>query len=90
MDGDLVTTVKLGWMWFDDDPKTSLEDKLRQASERYRQKFGHKPRLCYINGGALAEPQPAIGALQTRGVGNVSPGYFLFVVESEPSASPVT
>lgn len=83
MDGDTVTSVKLGWMWFDDDPKTNLEDKLRQASERYRQKFGQKPRLCYVNGSALADPQAFVGALQMRGAGNVSPGYFLFVVESE-------
>ncbi|MCB9131067.1 MAG: hypothetical protein H6647_09010 [Anaerolineales bacterium] len=64
MAGDLVTSVKSGWMWFDNDPKTSLEDKLQQASERYRQKFGQKPRLCYVNGSTLVESQPAVGALQ--------------------------
>lgn len=83
MEGELVTSVKLGWMWFDNDPKTSLEDKLRPAAERYRQKFGQKPRLCYVNGGALADRQPAGGALQMRGADNVSPGCFLFVVDSE-------
>lgn len=83
MAGDLVTTVKLGWMWFDNDPKTSLEEKLGQASERYRQKFGQKPRLCYVNGSALADPQLAVGVLQMRGAGNVSPGYFLFVVDGD-------
>lgn len=83
MNGDLVTTVKSGWMWFDNDPKTSLDDKLRQASERYRQKFGQKPRLCYVNGSALADSQSAGGALQMRSAGNVSPGYFLFVVEGD-------
>ena len=89
MDSNLVTSVKLGWMWFDDDPKTSLEDKLRQASECYRQKFGQKPRLCYVNGGALADSPPAVGSVQMRGAGNVSPGYFLFVVESESLDLPV-
>ncbi len=84
-----MTSVKLGWMWFDNDPKTSLEDKLRQATERYRQKFGQRPRLCYVNGGALVDPQLAVGALQMRGAGNVSPGYFLFVVESEASSPAV-
>lgn len=83
MAGDLVTSVKSGWMWFDNDPKTSLEDKLQQASERYRQKFGQKPRLCYVNGSTLVESQPAVGALQMCGAGNVLPGYFLFVVDSD-------
>ena len=85
MAGDMVTSVKLGWMWFDNDPKTSLDDKLRQASERYRQKFGQKPRLCYVNGSALADPQPDHGSLQMRGAGNVLPGYFLFVVDGDVS-----
>ena len=81
-----ATAVKLGWLWFDNDPKTSLEDKVRQASRRYRQKFGHSPWLCYVSQNALAEPQVECGSLQVRTASNVLPGHFLFVVEGKETA----
>ena len=41
MDANAPANVKLGWLWFDNDPKTSLEEKMDQAAARYRQRFGH-------------------------------------------------
>lgn len=81
MDGSSATAVSLGWLWFDDDPKTSLDEKVGLAAARFRQKFGHQPRLCYVSERALAGQDRAAGALQVRGAGNVLPGHFLFVVE---------
>ena len=81
MDAGNSTPVSLGWLWFDDDPKTSLEDKMGTASTRFRLKFGHAPKICYVCPGALAGHNPAFGALQLRSAPNVLPGHFLFVVE---------
>lgn len=38
-----------GLMWFDNDPKRALCDKIRQAAIRYQAKFGQKPTACYLN-----------------------------------------
>ena len=41
--------MKQGLLWFDNDPKHSLEEKITQAAERYTQKFGQQPNTCYVN-----------------------------------------
>jgi hypothetical protein len=84
MDSGVTTAVSLGWLWFDDDPKTSLEEKVGQASARFRQKFGQPPRVCFVSQKALAEMAPAPGPVQVLGASNVLPGHFLFVVEEQP------
>ncbi len=81
MDSSISTLVSLGWLWFDNDPKTSLEDKVGVASARFRQKFGQPPRVCYVSQKTLGEHLPAAGPVQVRVASNVLPGHFLFVVE---------
>lgn len=81
MDSGNATPVSLGWLWFDDDPKTSLEQKMGLASARFRQKFGCAPKICYVSAKALGGEGPAMGALQVRSAANVLPGHFLFVVD---------
>ena len=86
MDNGVATAVSLGWLWFDDDPKTSLEEKVSQGAVRFRQKFGGPPRVCYVSQTVLGEGQPAPGPVQVRGARNVLRGHFLFVVEEQPAA----
>ncbi len=84
MDNGIATAVNLGWLWFDDDPKTSLDEKVSQASARFRQKFGRAPRVCYVSLTALGGAQPVTGPVQVRGASNVLRGHFLFVVDEQP------
>jgi hypothetical protein len=83
MDAGVATAVSLGWLWFDDDPKTSLEEKISQAAARFGQKFGRPPRVCYVSQKALDNRSPAPGSVQVRAASNVLPGHFLFVVEEQ-------
>jgi len=48
-----------GLLWFDADPKRALNEKIAQAADRYRHKFGRKPNLCYVNPLMLAGSEPA-------------------------------
>lgn len=41
--------MQIGLLWYDDDPRKSLESKIEQAAERYRQKYGRSPNACYVN-----------------------------------------
>lgn len=83
MDAGVATAVSLGWLWFDDDPKTSLEEKIGQAAARFGQKFGRPPRLCYVSQKALGDRSPAAGGVQVRAASNVLPGHFLFVLDEQ-------
>ncbi|WP_347243348.1 hypothetical protein [Thermogutta sp.] len=39
----------IGLLWFDDDPKRSLGQKVENAARRYIEKFGHPPNVCYVH-----------------------------------------
>ncbi len=41
--------MQIGMLWYDDDPKKTLETKIEQATARYVEKYGHRPNACYIS-----------------------------------------
>ena len=57
--------MKEGLLWFDDDPRRLIEEKVQQAAARYRQKFGSAPDVCYVNAQTLA---PALRSGASAGV----------------------
>jgi hypothetical protein len=57
--------MKQGLLWFDNDPRRSLEEKIAQAAERYTQKFGKQPNTCYVN------PEMALGTGKRKEVNKV-------------------
>ena len=36
-------------LWFDNNPKTDLPQKIDQAAEYYHKKYGQTPTLCFVN-----------------------------------------
>ena len=38
-----------GMLWFDNDPKTDLEQKVEGAAGYYRNKYRQEPNICYVN-----------------------------------------
>ena len=47
--------MEIGLLWYDGDPKRPLEDKIGQAAERYREKYGRWPNTCYVHPRAVHE-----------------------------------
>jgi hypothetical protein len=83
-------TMKQGLLWFDNDAKGSLEEKIARAAERYHQKFGHQPDTCYVNP-QMVSSQDIVTAKGERVVAakNVLPHHFwLGVALSDHSAIP--
>jgi hypothetical protein len=70
--------MKQGLLWFDNDSKRSLEDKIAQAVARYVQKFGHEPNTCYVNPQMIGEGEDARISKQVRVVPahNILPHHF--------------
>jgi len=55
--------MRVGLLWLDDDPKKEVSLKIKEAAERYFEKFGRWPNVCYVNPATLLLPQ------NTEGVG---------------------
>ena len=41
--------METGLLWYDGDPKRSLEQKIGLAVDCYRQKFGRWPNTCFVH-----------------------------------------
>jgi hypothetical protein len=51
-------------LWFDDDPKREVADKVARAVQRYEQKYGHSPDVCYVHPGQMQERELSVGAVK--------------------------
>lgn len=69
-------SIKVGWMWFDSDPQKTFEEKVQQASKRYREKFGQPPTVCYVNNGQISQRRLHCGPVRIIGVHNILPHHF--------------
>lgn len=73
-----------GLLWFDSDPKSSLEAKVTRAAAYYQKKYGQAPRWCLVHPGVLPVGQTClmVGHLQVGGARSVLPHHFLLGVET--------
>jgi hypothetical protein len=68
--------MKVGLLWYDDDPGRSLEDKVRRAAAHYERKYGHAPDLCFVHPGAFNGKARKIGGVEIRPGRSVLPHHF--------------
>lgn len=45
--------MRAGLLWFDDEPGRDLDQKVGRAAQRYREKFGRLPEVCYVHPSTL-------------------------------------
>lgn len=43
--------MKIGMLWFDNNPKTSTDEKVKKASDYYAKKYGAAPNVCWVSPG---------------------------------------
>ena len=49
--------MNTGMLWYDNDPKTSLDLKIDRATDYYKRKYGLTPDLCLVHPSMLAAAQ---------------------------------
>jgi len=81
-----------GMMWFDNDPKKTLDAKVLQAADYYRHKYGHSPDICLVNPGSLgqngAQAEPLLaGKIIIKPFRSVMPGHLWIGVDEKISAA---
>ncbi len=54
--------MDIGMLWYDDDGKRQLDEKVARAVEYYRAKYGVQPTECYVHPSTLA-PDASAGGL---------------------------
>ena len=83
--------METGMLWFDNDPKKSLNLKIQQAVDYYRNKYGCSPNLCLVNPGNLVKSnQPSetssLGSVMIRPFRSVLPGHLWIGMEDKNTA----
>ena len=47
--------MRVGMLWFDDDDRRSVEEKVHRAAGYYQDKYGKMPTLCFVHPSMLDE-----------------------------------
>ncbi|MFZ5918368.1 MAG: hypothetical protein ACOYZ7_15615 [Chloroflexota bacterium] len=82
--------IRVGWLWFDNDTSLTLEDKVRRAAERYQNKFGHRPDVCYVHPQAMGVEEQQFGPMRVIAARHILPHHFwLGVAANGNGRSPV-
>jgi hypothetical protein len=68
-----------GMLWFDNDKKRTLAEKIKRAADYFNKKYGRVPNVCFVNKGVIeAVEMPGI---KVRPSGIILPNHFLVGME---------
>ena len=59
--------MRQGLLWYDDNPKRELAEKVGRAVQRYHQKYGTSPDICYVHPSLVVGD----GSIRLSGTGKV-------------------
>jgi hypothetical protein len=77
--------MDVGMLWFDNDSKSDLAAKISRAAAYYKDKYGVKPTLCYVNPrmlsngssqGKFKKVEAKAGGIELRTTELVLPNHF--------------
>lgn len=68
--------MKIGMLWYDNDPKATLETKIERAAAYYRNKYGKAPNICFVHPSSVAPAET--DNLQISGV-EIRPSDYMLV-----------
>jgi hypothetical protein len=74
-----------GMLWYDNDPRTTLNVKIQKAVEYYHHKYGRLPELCLVHPSMLEKnlKQLEVGKLTVRPYQPVLPGHLWIGIEDQ-------
>lgn len=67
--------MNYGMLWFDDDPKTELSDKIKLASVYYEKKYGQAPNQCFIHPDTKTNDASADGGMKVTASPTILPHH---------------
>jgi hypothetical protein len=80
--------MNVGMLWFDNDTKRTLEQKIKRAVDYYIKKYGRVPEMCLVNPGMSKDLQLTdLDRLTVRAYRPVLPGHLWIGIEDESGMS---
>lgn len=81
--------MKIGLLWFDDDPRRELEQKVLRAAMHYERKYGRSPNLCFVHpsvfDGNGKRRVKKVGGVEIRSGRSILPHHFWLGVAEDQS-----
>ncbi len=74
-------------IWYDNDRKRKLAEKVAQAAERYTERFGRSPEVVLLNPAQAGDIEEVAG-IPVRATPLVSPNYLYIGAEDPPATAP--
>ncbi len=68
--------MRIGMLWFDDESKRSIEEKIDRAASHYATKYGSAPTLCYVHPSMLNGDSLSANSIEIRTANTVLPHHF--------------
>ncbi len=75
--------MKQGLVWYDNDPKKTLDVKMIEAVKRFREKYGIEPTVCYVNPAELDHARRTGGKLRLIKAAQVLPNHLWLEIEEQ-------
>lgn len=67
--------MRTGMLWYDNDPKVELPEKVLRAAAYYQKKYGLQPNLCFVHPSMLATAAPRSSSIELRPSKQVLPNH---------------
>jgi hypothetical protein len=68
--------MEIGMLWFDNDPKLDLGNKVEKAARYYQNKYGHEPNLCFVHPAMVSETITKAGSVSICSNSTILPHHF--------------
>ena len=70
--------MNIGMLWFDNDPRASLDVKVERAIAYYHNKYNRNPTMCFVHPNMLPENNDITqsGGIEVRTSRSVLPNHF--------------
>ena len=75
--------MKVGLLWFDDSKTRTIQEKVRQAADHYRVKYGRPPSLCLVHPGTLNGGPKRVGSIDLQPAPDVLVHHFFIGIEED-------
>jgi hypothetical protein len=77
--------IQEGLLWFDDSPSRAVTEKIERAVQRYQQKYGHHPDVCYVHPAHLKEGEVSVAeGIKVLPAKSVLPHHFWLGTQPKP------
>jgi len=82
--GSQEDTVNVGMLWFDNDPKAGLSEKVDRAAQYYALKYGQVPNICFVHPSMAKEAAAVKSGVEIRSTQMVLPHHLWIGVREAP------